>query len=84
MERLVLLVIAWERCALPGCMGWPAERLRAGGRIAYVWRASEVTARGVWCWRLDAGGGVHTVRGNRGVAKRAAAAALGRAPRGAL
>lgn len=61
----------WTPSTLPGCHGHPCEMLRAGVSIARVWQASPITARGVWCWSLD-GGEVHTVRGNKGIAKTAA------------
>jgi len=67
----------WSSSTLPGCFGHPCEMRRANGGVARVWQASQVTARGVWCWQLN-DGDVHVVRGNRGVAKAAASKALRR------
>jgi len=65
----------WTPSTLPGCFGHPCEVLRSGAHAARVWQASAITAYGVWCWQIDEGT-VHSTRGNRGIAKGAAARAL--------
>lgn len=68
----------WKPATLPGT-GWPCELLWIRHHTAWVWRASRVTARGAWCWRVD-NGEVNVTRGNRGVAKSAAARAMKGSP----
>jgi hypothetical protein len=72
----------WLPSTLPGCFGHPCEVLRAGADVARVWRASQRTARGAWCWQLNEED-VNVTQGNRGSAKSAARRALLRVRMGA-
>ena len=73
---------SWEFVTLPECFGWPAERKSMAGKHVYVWQASQITARGAWCYRLEDGPVVClSDRANKGVTKSAAAAALRRSVR---
>lgn len=72
------MTVEWESAALPGCHGYPCERLRLGDHIARVWQTSLITTRGEWVWSID-GGPIHGTRGNKGVAKTAALRALRKA-----
>jgi hypothetical protein len=68
--------MVWIASTLPGCLGHACEVLHGnGGHCARVWQASQVTAGGAWCWKID-DRDVHVTRGNRGVAKTAARRAL--------
>ena len=67
--------LRWEPSVLPGGFGHPCEQLRLGKRIARVWQASRITARGAWCWSIDSAP-VSVTRGNKGSAKGAAKKAL--------
>ena len=75
-----MTLFSWTPSVLKDCFGWPCLKCEHAGHTAQIWRSSPHTTSEEWIYRIDDRPLV-IVRGNRGTAKTAAAAALRRVVR---